>query len=84
MSGPDPEMLPDLLTFKMPFGKHAGCPIADLPTSYLSWFARTGFPRGRLGAMLATMHEIRQHGLDALLDPFRAAPPASPRRRPER
>ena len=31
----------------MPFGKHKGVVIADLPGNYLNWFAREGFPEGR-------------------------------------
>lgn len=68
---PDPQILRDLLATRMPFGMHAGRTIAQLPTAYLTWFARTGFPKGRLGMLLSTMHEIRQNGLDGLLAPLR-------------
>ena len=37
-----------LMTRAMPFGKHKGTLIADLPGNYLNWFAREGFPQGRL------------------------------------
>lgn len=67
---PDPTVLRDLTASTMPFGQYAGRTIAGLPTSYLSWFARRGFPPGRLGMLLSTMHEIRQHGLDGLLGPL--------------
>ena len=65
-------MLELLLTREMPFGKHKGRILADLPGNYLNWFAREGFPRGELGRLLALMHEIDHNGLSALLDPLRA------------
>ena len=69
----DPELLRRLVTTEMPFGKHKGCLIADLPGNYLAWFAREGFPRGDLGRLLALMHEIDHNGLADLLVPLRAA-----------
>ena len=56
----------------MPYGKYQGRPIADLPGDYLNWFARTGFPRGDIGRLLALMHEIDHNGLSDLLKPLRA------------
>ena len=38
-----PEDLELLVTREMPFGKHKGQIIADLPGNYLNWFAREGF-----------------------------------------
>ncbi|OYY09744.1 MAG: hypothetical protein B7Y67_15580, partial [Polynucleobacter sp. 35-46-11] len=38
----DSEALVKLVTMKMPFGKHAGRALADLPGNYLAWFAREG------------------------------------------
>lgn len=69
----DPDQLQRLLTVEMPYGKHKGTPIADLPGNYLNWFAREGFPRGDLGRLLALMHEIDHNGLSDLLAPLRAA-----------
>ena len=60
-----------LLTRVMPFGKHKGTPIADLPGNYLNWFAREGFPKGEIGRLLALMQEIDHNGLSPLLDPLR-------------
>ena len=37
------EDLKKLVTMEMPFGKHKGRLIADLPGNYLNWFAREGF-----------------------------------------
>ena len=60
-----------LVTRQMPYGKHKGCLLADLPGNYLNCFAREGFPAGELGRLLALMHEIDHNGLKHLLDPLR-------------
>lgn len=62
-----------LVSTPMPFGKHKGTAIADLPGPYLHWFAREGFPEGRIGTLLALMHEIDHNGLGHLLAPLRTA-----------
>ena len=66
-----PEDLQRLLSTAMPFGKHTGQIIADLPGQYLNWFAREGFPKGEIGRLLQLMQEIDHNGLSALLDPLR-------------
>ena len=68
----DTELLLKLVTTPMPYGKHAGRMIADLPGNYLNWFAREGFPQGELGRLLALMHEIDHNGLGELLIPLRS------------
>ena len=68
----DAEQLQRLVTVAMPYGKYQGRLIADLPGDYLNWFARTGFPRGDIGRLLALMHEIDHNGLSDLLTPLRA------------
>lgn len=60
-----------LVTMTMPFGKHQGRLLADLPGHYLNWFARQGFPPGRLGRLLALMQELDHNGLRGLLEPLR-------------
>jgi uncharacterized protein (DUF3820 family) len=60
-----------LVTRTMPYGKYQGRLIADLPGNYLNWFARTGFPKGELGQLLALMQELDHNGLSSLLDPLR-------------
>ena len=67
-----PDDLELLLIREMPFGKYQGRVIADLPGYYLNWFARTGFPQGEIGRLLALMHEIDHNGLKGLLDPLRS------------
>ncbi len=65
------EHLELLVSRTMPYGKYQGRLIADLPGNYLNWFARTGFPKGELGQLLALMHELDHNGLSSLLDPLR-------------
>ena len=66
-----PEDLELLVMREMPFGKHKGRLIADLPGNYLNWFARTGFPPGEIGRLLALMQEIDHNGLKDILMPLR-------------
>jgi uncharacterized protein (DUF3820 family) len=66
-----PEDLELLVTREMPFGKHKGRIIADLPGNYLNWFAREGFPQGEIGRVLALMQEIDHNGLKDILAPLR-------------
>lgn len=65
------EDLAKLVRMQMPYGKYRGRLIADLPGAYLAWFARTGFPKGELGRLLALMLELDHNGLSSLLDPLR-------------
>lgn len=67
----DPQLLKDLVTTPMPYGKYAGHVIADIPEHYLMWMGREGFPKGKLGQLLALMYEIRLNGLEKLLVPLR-------------
>jgi len=66
-----PQDLQSLITTAMPYGKYKGRFIADLPGQYLNWFARTGFPKGEIGRLLALMQEIDHNGLTPLLEPLR-------------
>ncbi len=54
----------------MPFGRYKGRYLTDLPDAYLVWFRREGFPEGKLGDMLAAMHELKTEGLENLLVPL--------------
>lgn len=68
------EELEKLIAMRMPFGKHAGMRLIDLPETYVVWFAQQGFPAGELGAMLRTVYEIKLNGLEYLFDPLRDPP----------
>jgi uncharacterized protein len=67
----DSSMLLELVKMKMPYGKYKGRILCDLPEPYLVWYNRKGFPAGKLGALLATMYEIKLNGLEYLLKPLR-------------
>lgn len=71
MSQPDPQLLQQLVVMKMPFGKYKDVVLCDLPVSYLEWFQRKGFPKGKLGMLLETMLVIKMNGLGQLLDPLK-------------
>ncbi len=64
----------------MPFGRFGpakfpphGVPLFDLPVEYLSWFAARGWPRGRLGELLRSVHQLKVDGCDEIFDKFRRA-----------
>lgn len=71
MSDFNPNFLQELVTFPMPFGKYKGVLLCDLPEPYLVLFHKEGFPPGKLGALLATMYEIKLNGLEYLLKPLK-------------
>ena len=68
----DPQHLMALVQMRMPFGKYEGRLLCDLPTYYLEWFAREGFPKGKLGMLLETLFVIKTNGLHEILDGLRA------------
>jgi uncharacterized protein (DUF3820 family) len=76
---PDPKVLIDIARQRMPFGRYEGTRLIDLPEPYVVWFRKQGFPRGRLGVLLATLYDIKANGLEPLLAPFRE--PDDPRYR---
>ena len=68
----DHQELLKLAEMRMPFGKYAGRRLIDLPEPYVVWFARQGFPEGKLGEMLQTVYEIKVNGLEYLFVPLRS------------
>ena len=68
---PDSQLLLQLVSMQMPFGKYKGYTLCNLPVSYLEWFNKKGFPDGKLGMLLRTIHEIKLNGLEYLLDPIK-------------
>jgi uncharacterized protein (DUF3820 family) len=75
----NPEDLQSLVSYVMPYGKYKGRVLADLPGNYLNWFARKGFPPGKLGQLLALMQELDHNGLSSLLTPLRTEKPVDRR-----
>ncbi len=68
ITGPDPNLLLELVSKPMPFGKYKGTVYYRLPVSYLEWFQREGFPPGKTGMLLSTLYEIKLNGLEFLLE----------------
>jgi hypothetical protein len=64
---PNPNILLDLITEKMPFGKYKGTTLCDIPVYYLEWLHTKGFPQGKLGMQLSTLFEIKTNGLEYIL-----------------
>ena len=63
-----------LATMKMPFGKYRGHLLIDLPEDYLLWFAKKGWPEGKLGQLLQLALEIRINGLESIIEPLKKNP----------
>jgi uncharacterized protein len=64
---PDKQQLLELINFKMPFGKYKDRVIIDLPEHYLVWFSQNGFPKGKLGNLMAMAYEIKLNGLEKMI-----------------
>jgi len=71
----NPEMLVELVSVRMPFGKYKDRILCDLPEAYLVWFYRKGFPLGEIGMLLSAMYEIKLNGLEHLLKQIRKSRP---------
>lgn len=65
--GMEKEILLELVTMEMPYGRYKGRILCDLPEPYLAWYHEKGFPKGKLGERLALMYEIKLNGLEYLL-----------------
>jgi uncharacterized protein len=64
---PDKQQLLELINVKMPFGKYKDRAIIDLPEHYLVWFSQNGFPKGKLGNLMAMAYEIKLNGLEKMI-----------------
>lgn len=65
---PDPTILIDMVNTRMPFGKFKGRLVCDLPIEYLIWLKkRDGFPKGRLGELMANVYEMKYNDLYGLI-----------------
>jgi uncharacterized protein (DUF3820 family) len=67
----DKQILIDLVTKTMPYGKYKGRLLCDIPEHYLVWMHGQGFPEGKLGMWLHTLYEIRLNGLEGILAELR-------------
>lgn len=84
-------LLLEIVETRMPFGKFGrhelpphGMPLMDLPPEYLAWFAERGFPKGRLGELMAEVWQIKAAGMDEVFEPFRRARGGRTSVRPQR
>lgn len=66
----DKNLLIQLAKTKMPFGKHAGQYLTDIPEEYFIWFEKEGYPEGTIGEYMAMMRELKIYDLEHLLIPF--------------
>ena len=67
----DPQVLLELVSERMPFGKYKGQIFCDLPEPYLAWFHQKGFPTSKIGTLLGAIYEIKLNGLEYLLEPVK-------------
>jgi uncharacterized protein len=67
----NPQVLIDLVSIKMPFGRYKDRILCDLPETYLVWFHQKGFPPGKIGMLLSALYEIKLNGLEYLLRPLK-------------
>ena len=69
------QIMVELVSMRMPFGKYKGRILCDLPETYLVWFHQKGFPQGKIGILLSALYEIKLNGLEYLLKPIRKNQP---------
>lgn len=63
------EILVESLVYPMPFGKYKNVKVCDLPVFYLEWFLnKDGFPKGKLGDMMALIYQIKLNGLEEMIE----------------
>jgi uncharacterized protein (DUF3820 family) len=72
MNNLNPEILKEIVTIRMPYGKYKDRVLCDIPEHYLVWYQQKGFPKGKLGILLNTLYEIKLNGLEYLLKPLRS------------
>lgn len=67
----DQAWLLKLARTRMPYGRHQGTLLVELPEPYMVWMARQGFSDTELGRMLAVVHEVKVNGLEYLFEKIR-------------
>ena len=67
MEKPDKQVLIDIVSYKMPFGKYKDRLLCDLPLHYLEWFNKKEWPTGKLGFLMQNVYEIKVNGMEPLL-----------------
>ena len=65
---PNKQILIDLVTKQMPYGKYQGRTLCDIPLHYLVWMRqKDAYPKGYLGDLLKNLFEIKSNELEPLL-----------------
>ena len=65
---PDKQVLLEIVTTQMTFGKYKGRFICDIPVYYLVWCKQKGaFPKGRIGELMQNVLEIKTNNLGYIL-----------------
>lgn len=67
----DKQFLIDTANMRMPFGKYKGTYLIELPEHYIVWYKNKGFPKGKLGNMMALVYELQLNGLEEILRKIR-------------
>ncbi|MBH48354.1 MAG: hypothetical protein CME71_09325 [Halobacteriovorax sp.] len=57
---------------EMPYGRHKGTVLIDLPEHYVVWYFNQGLPDTELGRLLKLLYEIKVNGLEYLVRPLKA------------
>ena len=65
------QVLLELVSERMPFGRYKGRILCDLPEPQIVWFHQKGFPPGKIGVLLSAIYEIKLNGLEYLLAPLK-------------
>lgn len=55
----------------MPYGKHKGTRLIDLPEHYVVWYYGQGLPNTEIGKLLKLLYEIKVNGLEYLVHPLK-------------
>jgi uncharacterized protein (DUF3820 family) len=67
----DQNQLAKLANNTMPYGKHRGTILIDLPENYVVWYYGQGLPAGEIGILLGLLYEIKLNGLEYLVYPLK-------------
>ena len=57
----------ELAHAKMPYGKYKGSYLIALPEYYVVWIQNNRLPKGKLGAQLQLVYELKLNGMEHLI-----------------
>lgn len=65
---PNKQVLIDIVSTEMPYGKYRGRMISDIPVHYLVWCKqKDAFPKGKIGELMQNVLEIKTNNLGHIL-----------------